>query len=100
MTPEGRIKRKINLLLATYGDDVYYFMPVPGGYGRRTVDYLGCVRGVFFAIEAKRPRAKPTPLQTGTLEQVSAANGNSFVVNDEASLGVFKKFLDYVMEIT
>lgn len=99
-TPEGRIKKKINSVLASYGNDIYYHCPVPGGYGRRTVDYLGCIRGVFFAIEAKRPNGKPTPLQAGTLDAIGGAKGCAFVVHDENTLAVFKRFLDYVVEIT
>jgi len=100
MTPEGRVKNKINKLLARYGDAVYYHMPVPVGYGRRTVDYLGCARGVFFAIEAKRPGGRPTRAQEGVLDDVRAAGGSVFAIADDAGLAALERFLDYVTEMT
>lgn len=101
MTPEGRIKNKINKLLAEYGTNIYVFMPVQVGYGKRTVDYLCCIRGVFFAIEAKKPESKGrvTALQSATLEQVQDAGGIGFVVYDDASLAELKRWLDSAMKV-
>lgn len=56
-------------------------MPVPYGYGPTTLDYLGCIRGKFFAIEAKAPGKKPTPLQINTIERIRAAGGRTFVID-------------------
>lgn len=93
MTPEGKVKRKISALLKKY-DRLWYFMPVPGGFGVRTVDYIGCFRGVFFIIEAKRPGKDATDLQKKTISEVRAAGGAAFVVNDDVSLGRLKEWLD------
>lgn len=98
-TPEGRIKNKIRKLLDGYGTNLYYYMPVPSGYGRRTVDYLGCIRGVFFAIEAKRPKGKPTALQNAALEQIEHAGGIGFVVNDDETLAGLKRWLDSALHV-
>ena len=97
VTPEGIIKQKIKKLLDSYSKHLYYYMPVPSGYGSRTVDYLGCCKGVFFAIEAKRPKGKPTALQQSVLEQIRDAGGVSFVVNDDASLAELERWLDTTM---
>lgn len=99
MTPEGRIKNKIKKLLAEYGTNIYVFMPVPGGYGKRTVDYLGCIHGVFFAIEAKKPGGRATALQDAALEDIRAAGGIGLVVNDDASLAELKRWLDSAMKV-
>jgi hypothetical protein len=93
-TPEGRIKNKIKLLLDSYGDRVYTYMPVPAGYGKRTLDYLGCINGEFFAIEAKRPGGKPTSLQSGTIEDICNAGGAAFVVHNDDTLADLKSWLD------
>lgn len=45
-------KEDIKAYLTEIGAE--YFMPVQTGYGARTVDILGCLRGHFFAIEVKR----------------------------------------------
>ena len=97
MTPEGIIKKKINKLLDNYGEDMYRYMPVPGGYGTPTVDYLICFKGCFIAIEAKRPKGKPTARQDGTLEAIRAAGGMTFVVNDDQSLETLRMVLDSIV---
>lgn len=33
----------------------YYHMKVPNGYGEPTLDFHGCYKGRFFAIETKAP---------------------------------------------
>ena len=93
MTPEGKVKRKITALLKKY-DRLWYFMPVPGGFGVRTVDYIGCFRGVLFIIEAKRPGKDATDLQKKTIREVREAGGAAFVVNDDDSLARLKEWLD------
>jgi hypothetical protein len=98
VTPEGRVKIKIDKLLATYADHIYVFKPVQSGYGNRTVDYLGCICGVFFAIEAKKPGAVPTAIQNATLERIREAGGMTFVVHDDESLAVLKRYLDFANE--
>jgi hypothetical protein len=92
-TPEGRIKFKINKLLRSY-ENLYYFMPVPSGYGATTVDYLCCYRGHFFGIEAKAPGKVPTPRQDYVLEQIRLAGGSTFVIAGEADLDGLIVLLD------
>lgn len=98
-TPEGRIKNKIKLLLDSYGHALYVFMPVQTGYGSRTLDYLGCVKGVFFGVEAKRPKGKTTALQDAAIERIDKAGGQTFVVSDDQSLAELKRWLDAAMKI-
>jgi hypothetical protein len=92
MTPEGKIKAKLRRMLNAY--DCWHYWPVPGGYGRRTVDVLGLYRGHFFAVEAKRPGKGPTELQTQELALIQDTGGTSFVVNDDASLKKLKDWLE------
>lgn len=82
MTPEGKVKRKIRGLLDCY-EGIWYYMPVPTGYGKRTIDFLGCFRGTFFGIEAKEEGKKPTQLQAHTLRQIKHAGGRTFVIDGE-----------------
>lgn len=93
-TPESRAKTKINKLLDSY-DCIYYFMPVPSGYGKMSIDYLCCVDGLFVGIEAKRfdGRAKPTDRQVGVMEDIRKAGGSTFVVACEEDLDVLENFL-------
>lgn len=65
MTPERAEKKKIKAALKEWGiasltnpvEDAqgYYHMGVPVGMGTSTLDFVGCYRGYFFAIEAKGP---------------------------------------------
>lgn len=98
-TPEGRVKDAIRKLLAKY-DGMYFYMPVPSGYGRTTIDFLGCYRGRFFAIEAKAPGKKPTLKQSDALQAIAAAMGKTFVVDNVSSpvLEDLRAWLDQLTE--
>lgn len=96
-TPEAKIKQKIKRLLDNYRNrNIWYFMPVPYGYGQSTVDYIGIFRGHSFAIEAKRPGKEPTPRQELILEKIALAGGKAFVVNDDVSLAALEVWLTTV----
>lgn len=96
MTPEGKIKQRIKKLLDNYriSSHLYAYMPVPGGFGAPTLDYLGCINGMFFAIEAKRPGGKPTMRQWTTIKMLQAAGAAVFVISDDGSLSVFEQWLE------
>lgn len=73
MTPEGKVKKKISELLKKHG--AYYEMPVPTGFGKSGLDYIGCHEGRFFSIEAKAPGNRPTPRQELTIQTIRDAGG-------------------------
>lgn len=95
-TPEGRVKRKISALLRQYAPDLWYDMPVPGGFGKSTLDYVCCYKGRFFSIEAKRPGGKPTERQQAIMRQISAAGGRVFLVDGDNALVDVKDWLRMV----
>lgn len=82
-TPEGNVKYAINKVLDSYRNDgnLYYYMPVPYGYGTTTVDYLGCVCSRAFAIEAKAPGKRPGLRQNRALNVIQQAGGKIFVID-------------------
>lgn len=83
-TPEGKVKAKVSgLLKATPG--LYYTMPVPGGYGDSTLDYIGCFNGKFFAIETKKPGGEPTPRQKQIIARMKAAGAAVFVIDGDTT---------------
>ena len=75
-TPEGFLKDQIKQHLNSLR--CYWYMPVPGGYGRQTVDFLCCINGKFVAIETKAPGKVPTPRQQLTITEIAKAGGISF----------------------
>lgn len=99
MTPEGRVKAKVRKLLSSY-PGLYQHWPVPGGYGRSTVDVLGCYRGRFFCVEAKAEGRKPTLRQEKMLEDMQLAMGRTFVVAgvDSSAFGELRAWLDKLTE--
>jgi hypothetical protein len=82
-TPEGKVKDRVKKLLKQY--KCYYFMPVQAGYGAPSLDILVCCRGVFIAIETKRPGKKPTPRQELTITQIRSAGGLVFVIDGDTT---------------
>lgn len=81
-TPEGKVKREVSAILK--GDaNTYYFMPVPGGYGESTLDYVGCNAGRWFAIETKAPGKKPTDRQKMIASMMERAGGKVFVIDGD-----------------
>ena len=81
-TPEAKVKAKITKVLRE--EDVYYFFPATGGYGRSGVpDIVCCVGGAFLAIEVKAGKNKPTLLQVNEIEAIRRAGGVAVVANDE-----------------
>lgn len=81
-TPEGRVKQKVSALLRSV-PNIYYFMPVPSGYGESTLDYLGCLNGKFFAIETKKPGGKPTDRQKQIISAILRSGGAVFVIDGD-----------------
>jgi len=81
-TPEKKVKLKVRAIL-DWHDDVYYFTPMTGGYGRSGVpDIVGCYKGYFFAIECKAGKGTTTALQDKNIKEIEKAGGRVIVVNE------------------
>jgi hypothetical protein len=93
---EARVKVKIKKVLDNYRSYIYYYMPVPGGYGRSTLDYLGFCCGLGFAIEAKSSVGNPTERQLAIMQQITAVHVPVFIVRDDASLAQLDQWLNTV----
>ncbi len=95
MTPEAKVKKVVVAQLKQLG--AYYFYPVTGGYGQSGVpDVVGCYHGVFFGIECKAGKNKPTPLQDKNLKQIRDAGGLDLVVNEGNMYGVIEMLEDEI----
>lgn len=95
LTPEGRVKLQVKKML----DEAkcYYHMPVQNGMGKPTLDFIGCHRGRFFAIETKAPGKLPTPRQEGTIREINLAVGMAFVIDGtDGSYDLLKMWLAMV----
>ena len=82
MTPESKVKKRIKAILEEL--PCYFFMPPANGYGRAGIpDFVGCLNGMFFSIEAKAGKGKTTALQDRELERIRQAGGLALIVNEE-----------------
>jgi hypothetical protein len=81
MTPEGKVKAAVSKFLKSLGEDCYYEMPVPSGFGKSGLDYTGTYFGRSFYIETKKPGGKPTPRQLGTIAKQRRAGAAVFVID-------------------
>ena len=96
MTPEKKVKNRVVKHLKELGDQVYYFFPATGGYGRSGVpDIVGCYKGKFFAIECKAGKNTTTALQKRELENIAKAAGEAWVVNEENIDSVLETLLSF-----
>lgn len=83
MTPEGTVKAKVKAVLKRYAGGMWYDMPVPGGYGRSSLDFYGACFGHAFAIETKAPGKKPTPRQQACIDDMRNAQIMVFVIDGD-----------------
>jgi hypothetical protein len=100
-TPESRVKAKVREVLSRY-PSMYTYWPVPSGFGRTTIDVIGCYRGRFFAIEVKAEGKKPTLRQTQELLHMARAMGKTFVISgtSDPAIDALKQWLDELTETT
>jgi hypothetical protein len=98
MTPEGKVKKKIKAVLDKYkeSDYLYYYMPVPGGFGAQSLDYIGWYHSLAFAIEAKREGGVPTARQEGTIANMRLAGARVFVIDGESGVIELDEWLAHV----
>ena len=98
MTPEGKVKEKVKKLLDPRRPQLYYDMPVPSGYGKSTLDFIGCYYGRFFAVETKRSGKELTSRQEGTRDDMRAAGGVVFEIIGDSGLDALAAWLNTVAE--
>ena len=91
MTPESKVKARVNKILQEVG--AYYAMPMGTGFGHSGVpDFLICKAGLFYAIECKANGNKPTALQLNEMKKIRDAGGVTLVV-DETNVDKLRKEL-------
>jgi penicillin-binding protein-related factor A (putative recombinase) len=93
-TPEGKVKTRVKTILKTH--NAYYHMPVQNGMGAPSLDFTGCHKGYFFAIETKAGNKLPTPRQLETIKTIETAGGKVFVVNEVSGADDLDRWLGSV----
>lgn len=84
MKNEGDVKKEVKKVLAKFGTDAWYYMPVQTGYGVKGVpDFVCCVCGIFVGIETKFGGNTLSVWQHKQIGAVQAARGVVFVINEK-----------------
>jgi hypothetical protein len=81
-TPESKVKKAVRQVLDGLG--AYYVMPVTGGFGNQGApDFLVCIEGMFYGIECKAGKNKPTALQELNLKKIIESGGVALVIRED-----------------
>ena len=93
MTPEGKIKRKLDNTLKQLG--VWYYSPQSGPFGRSGIpDRVAIHKGRFIGIECKADaKKKPTALQIKCMKEIDNAGCKCFVVYDDETIQQVVNFI-------
>ena len=91
-TAESKVKDRVKKLLKKYG--TYYHMPVQNGLGAPSLDFICCHKGYYFAIETKAGNKQPTTRQEITMNEIRAAGGFVFLINEVQGLAELEAFLE------
>lgn len=98
---EKTIKLAVQKRLKELGPDCYSHWPVQLGMGDRCLDCHGCYNGLYFAIECKRPGARPTAIQQYTIDKILAAGGLVYVIDSlEGACALFSDHPPPIAKIT
>ena len=94
-TEEAKVKAKVKQVLKRY--NCWTDWPVPAGYGKSTLDCIGCAGSYFFAIETKKPGGALTALQQVTMGAMHLAGATVFVIDTtDENAPCFKALKDFL----
>ena len=84
MKKEADVKAEVKKVLNSYGDKVWWFMPVPTGFGVQGVpDFVCSICGRFVAIETKFGRNGLTKWQIKQMEGIIGTGAAHMVINED-----------------
>lgn len=78
-TPESTVKSFVKKFLDE--NQVYYYMPVPNGYGAPSLDFHCTWRGYSLYIETKAPGKQLTPRQRAFFTNMNPYGAPCFMVS-------------------
>lgn len=94
MKAEKNVKERVKEFLDLHKPRIWYFCPVPTGYGTRAIpDICGTVEGRSLYVETKHPKRGMkglTELQQLKRKEIEAAGGVYRVVWDETTFELLR----------
>lgn len=94
--PETYLQRRIQKALKEEFPDSFWYKTHGGPYQRKGLpDLIGCVQGLYIALEVKVPHnGRTTPLQIAVLDKIRVAGGYALVVtNPEEAIDAVRRAL-------
>lgn len=99
MKKESDVKQAVKDVLATYGDKIWWFMPVPTGFGVQGVpDFVCSFAGRFVGIETKFGSNGLTKFQIKQMDSIIKTGGMHMVIN-ERNVKDLKAVVDGIMAL-
>lgn len=97
MSKEKDVKEEVKRVLKSFGDTVWWFMPVPTGFGVQGVpDFVCCIAGRFVGIETKFGSNGLTPYQIKQMNDITKAYGAHMVIN-EKNVGELRPLIESII---
>lgn len=97
---ESRLQKKIKESLEKTYEGSFWYVVHGGPYQRRGIpDIVGCLNGIFIAIEVKLPGKEHTltGIQKHTIAQINESGGMAFMTTSvEETLYMLKTYLPYI----
>lgn len=94
---ERDVKKRVSRLLslAMEHDPLYVWMPVVTGFGKRSLDYICCVRGQFVAIETKATGEWLRPDQRQRARDILKSGAKVFIISGSDGYGALERYLEH-----
>lgn len=91
---ESAIQKEVMQTLRKHGG--FWWKDAAGPYQQQGIpDIIGCYRGLFVAVEVKRPLiGKPTPMQQQTMEKIKQAGGYAYIATSARDAEILLAVLD------
>lgn len=100
MRNESDVKAAVKKVLNKFGPIVWWYMPVPNGYGEQGVpDFLCSVGGQFLGIETKFGRNGLTPSQVNQLHRITASKALHMVITEQ-TVGMLEAQIAALLELS
>jgi hypothetical protein len=94
---ERDVKKRVSALLslAMEHEPLYVWMPVVTGFGKRSLDYICCVRGQFLAIETKATGEWLRPDQRQRARDILKSGAKVFIISGPDGYGALENYLEH-----
>lgn len=99
MRKEADVKAEVKKVLNSYGKRIWWYMPVPTGFGVQGVpDFICSLAGRFVGIETKFGSNGLTAFQIKQMESIIATGAAHMVIN-EKNVHSLPAVIDGILEL-